>query len=74
MEKSYLCQLKALINSFNFFLKHSLKKALYIKRCSQKYGFPGENSDPPPPPPLERKVKLRPKIFHDYLSWDKLYQ
>ena len=65
MEKNYLCQLKVLINSCNFYLKHFLK-IHFIKRYGQKYGFLSENSEPP----LDKKVKLRPKFFHDYLSWD----
>ena len=45
MEKSSLCQLKALINSFNVYLKH-FSKNHSIRHYGQKYGFLSENSDP----------------------------
>ena len=63
MEKSYLRELKASINSFtqNVFLKkHS------IRHYGQKDDFLSEIAHPL----LDRKVKLGPNFFHDYLSWD----
>ena len=38
MEKNYLCQLKALINSFKIYSKHFLENH-NVKRYGQKYGF-----------------------------------
>ena len=59
MEKNYLSQLKALINSFNFYLKHFLEKPLY-KMLWPKYGFLSEIQTLPP---VRQKSETAPKIF-----------
>ena len=69
MEKRCLRQLKALINSFTFYPKRFLKKPLY-KALWPKRPFLSEIAHPL----LDRKVNLRQKIFHGYLSWNWLYQ
>ena len=69
MEKNWLRQLEALVNSFTFYPKRFFKKPLY-KALWQKDDFLREITHPL----LDRKVKLGPKFFHGYLSWNWLYQ
>ena len=66
MEKNFLRQLEALVNSFIFYPKRFFQKTTLSGAMAKKTIFLREITHPL----LDRKVKLGPKFFHGYLSWD----